>query len=138
MMQRCGNPNDKSFSRYGARGIRVCERWRSFENFLADMGPRPSPTHSIDRIDNALGYEPGNCRWATAAEQNANRRLRPPSEHLVLARELGVAAETVKRRLAAGRDPSLPMPRVPKCRSCGRPGHFAKTCSQHRPVSSES
>lgn len=59
---------------YSDRGITVCERWLKFENFLADMGLRPSPKHSIDRINNDGNYEPGNCRWATATQQNLNRR----------------------------------------------------------------
>lgn len=74
MIQRCGNARNPGFANYGGRGITVCERWLSFENFLADMGPRPTPAHSIDRIDNDRGYEPGNCRWATVTEQNRNRR----------------------------------------------------------------
>ncbi len=75
LKQRCLNPDDAAFRHYGERGIKVCERWRdSFENFYADMGPRPSPKHSIDRINNDGNYEPGNCRWATASEQVKNRR----------------------------------------------------------------
>lgn len=74
--RRCHNPNDSAFQFYGAKGILVCERWRnSFPNFLADMGLRPPNKTSIDRIDNAKGYEPGNCRWADAKEQSRNRSL---------------------------------------------------------------
>jgi hypothetical protein len=77
MRQRCENPKATKYPRYGAVGVSVCARWRdSFENFLADMGERP-PGRSLDRIDPAGNYEPGNCRWATPIEQRANRRPVP-------------------------------------------------------------
>lgn len=79
--RRCSDPKRNSWKYYGARGITVCERWmNSYENFLADMGRRPSPQHSIDRYPNNDGnYESGNCRWATAKEQSANKRIQPRS-----------------------------------------------------------
>lgn len=77
---RCNNQNRADYHLCGGRGIRICDRWReSFEAFLADMGRKPSPGHSIDRINNDGDYEPGNCRWATAKEQRANQRARRAS-----------------------------------------------------------
>ena len=78
MISRCHDVNSSSYSRYGGRGIFVCSRWRnSFENFLSDMGERPSPSHSIDRINNEKGYSPENCRWADPFQQARNKRPRP-------------------------------------------------------------
>jgi hypothetical protein len=75
MNNRCANKNNKYFHKYGGRGITVCQEWRdSFEAFAEHIGPKPSPKHSLDRIDNNRGYEPGNVRWATRAVQNRNTR----------------------------------------------------------------
>lgn len=74
MKQRCYNPNMAGYERYGGKGVRVCKRWReSFENFIKDMGVKPSKHHSIDRINNRKVYSKKNCRWATRKEQQRNR-----------------------------------------------------------------
>jgi hypothetical protein len=74
MRQRCNNPNCVTYPRYGGRGITVCDRWNCFENFVEDIGVRPSLKHSIDRLNNDLGYCKENCRWATFSEQARNTR----------------------------------------------------------------
>ena len=80
MVQRVTNPNAGGYEGYGGRGIRICASWRSFENFLADMGVRPDGT-TLDRIDNDGNYEPGNCRWTSASQQQRNKRPALRSTH---------------------------------------------------------
>lgn len=86
MIQRCTNPNSPNYYNYGARGITVCDKWKVFENFLFDMGERPLGRlhqYSIDRIRNELGYQPGNCRWATNKIQMRNKRTNVFTEEKV-------------------------------------------------------
>jgi hypothetical protein len=112
MMVRCHKPTATSYPNYGARGIVVCERWHKFENFLADIGERPSSNHSLDRIDNDGNYEPGNCRWATQEEQLNNTRVNVKITYngetltaIQWARKLGMAPHTVYNRHSKGWSP---------------------------------
>ena len=95
MIRRCENKNTKDYPDYGGRGIKVCVRWRhSFLFFVADMGSRPSPKHSLDRYpDNNGDYEPGNCRWATIKEQTRNARSNRIVRHLDRDMTIGELAE---------------------------------------------
>lgn len=122
MRLRCENPRHPSFRLYGGRGITVCERWReSFENFRADMGEKPSPAHSIDRINNDAGYSPSNCRWATQSEQmrNTSRTTfivldgkRVPA--ISACETHGVSRQLFGMRTRAGWDPAVAATRPPK------------------------
>jgi hypothetical protein len=96
MKSRCFNPNATGYKYYGGRGIRVCERWLNYEAFLSDMGRRPTPKHTLDRIDTDGNYEPANCRWATRAEQVRNRK---PYDTIASTRAMLAAR---KRNLALG------------------------------------
>jgi len=109
MVQRCTNQRNPNYHKYGNRGIEVCNRWRSFDAFYADMGSRPSPDHSLERENNNGHYEPGNCRWATRTEQANNTRWNhrlsvDGIEDTVAgwARRKGLRPNTIVTRLRAG------------------------------------
>lgn len=99
MRRRCADPRNKRFSDYGGRGIAVCARWQSFDNFYADMGDRPSGT-TLDRKNNDGDYEPGNCRWATVHQQQGNKRTTIYLEYGGRCMGLAAWARTTKIRRA--------------------------------------
>lgn len=110
MKQRCNDTANKRYARYGGRGIAVCTRWAdSFANFLEDMGPQPSPLHSIERMNSDKNYEPGNCVWATKEVQANNRsnntRIEIGGRIQTLtqwARETGIHRTVISRRIQRG------------------------------------
>lgn len=108
MLDRCRNENNRAYKNYGGRGIKVCQQWHEFENFLADMGHRPEG-YQIDRIDNEGDYEPGNCQWATAKQQQNNKRtslnLNHDGKTLTLEQwsaATGFTSEAIRSRLRRG------------------------------------
>lgn len=113
MIARCDDPSRKFYYRYGGRGIGVCDRWREertgFANFYADLGPRPGPGYSVERVDNDGDYEPGNVKWATKTEQARNTRRNHVIEIdgraqciAAWAQELGIRPQIISTRLRRG------------------------------------
>ncbi len=125
MNQRCSNPNSTGFKNYGGRGVLVCDRWRDFPAFFADMGERP-PGMTLERRNNNLGYSPENCLWATRKQQSLNRR----DNHLLTFREqtlplsawaekIGFSPEILRYRIRAGWTIKRALLTVPNSRSRG-------------------
>lgn len=112
MKQRCLNENSPVFRHYGARGISVCAEWRnSFEKFLSDVGKRPTPKHTLERLDNNGNYDPANCKWATRREQSLNRRVTVKLTHNGITKtlreweaETGVHWHNIYCRMRQGHD----------------------------------
>lgn len=125
MINRCHNPRSRDWDSYGGRGIVVCDEWRGpggFRAFLGHVGQSPGPGYSIDRIDNDRGYEPGNVKWATAKEQQRNKRTTPTvtanGESLSVAEwaeRLGVHKSSIQNRLANGWTPERAVSQPPRC-----------------------
>jgi len=127
MIGRCYRPSNGSYYLYGARGVMVCDRWRtSFAAFLEDMGPKPTREHQIDRKRNAEGYAPGNCQWSTPLEQQQNtckvvfvEAFGKRQSLAAWARETGLCHSTVRDRIAAGESPESALSRPSPRRSVG-------------------
>jgi hypothetical protein len=110
MVRRCRNPNAKDYDRYGGAGVTVCDEWLGFLRFYADMGTMPGPDFTIERVNNSLGYERANCRWATDHEQRRNKRcnvfIEAFGRRMIAsdwAREVGLHKNTILWRLRHGR-----------------------------------
>jgi hypothetical protein len=138
MWTRCTNPRQSHWMKYGGRGITICERWKSFANFYADMGPKPSPEHSIDRRDNNKGYEPSNCRWATQVEQMNNTSRSAKVEYLgrvetitKWAEILGINYSSLRARYQRGDQPPRlfrPMERQSTAKNQAQRSRLASRC----------
>lgn len=129
-MKRCNQRSHKQWSDYGGRGITFCKRWHDFNMFFLDMGKKPSPKHSIDRIDNDGNYEPSNCRWATNSEQKRNTRNSywwfVDGKRYETAREasaiVGVDVNTIRRWCRGLNEPTRRYPPKSGCHSIKRYG----------------
>lgn len=138
MRARCTRPAHEAFHHYGGRGITICDRWMKFENFVADMGDRPSRRHSIERIDVNGHYEPENCYWATWAEQGNNKRDNrvvtyqgQPYTVRQLSNKTGIGHSTLIMRLNRGMSPEEAVETpliVRRCRKCGNKVHGRTPC----------
>jgi hypothetical protein len=107
MKERCQNQKRPEFKNYGGRGITFCERWKDFKNFFSDMGQKPTPKHTLERINNNGNYEPSNCKWATRKEQLNNKRdnvfIECEGIRLTITQwseRVGIHVATIKHRLA--------------------------------------
>lgn len=114
MHARCSKPTFHRYDRYGGRGIKVCDRWKVFANFLADVGRKPSPSHTLERLNNDGDYEPSNVAWVTrkiqARNRRSNRLITAHGETLTLAEwaeRIGVDRETISKRLKRGVLPEI-------------------------------
>jgi len=109
MKSRCYVKSNQDYHSYGAKGVRICDRWMDFWNFVSDMGPKPSPNHSIDRIDSSGDYKPSNCRWATSSQQSfntsRNRFIEFQGRRMTIcqwADEIGLSRESMRDRVGRG------------------------------------
>lgn len=128
MRSRCLNPTDISYKYYGGRGISVCAAWDDFSVFLLDMGPRPSPQHSLDRIDNSGNYERANCRWTTLKEQSRNKRTTVLLTHAGRtmcmkdwSETAGISYDCLKYRLKSGQPLDVALTKPPRIRKVKTP-----------------